>query len=597
MASPMIHDLPFDEASMRAWAQGDPRAANWPVVYTLEGSDEVYVGETLNMAARSRQHFGSVERGHLRRAHVVVDDRFHKSACLDLESFLIRLFSGDEARRVINRNTGIVDADYYRRSEYQAGFDEIFEELRRRGLFTRSIPEIRNTDLFKLSPFKALTPDQATATEALVEALFGDLEAGRSATSVVRGDPGTGKTIVAIYLVKLLADIAEEERHEDPSGETVFDDFFTAGHRALLSTPRIGLVVPQQSLRASIKRVFEHTPNLSASMVLSPFDVGRSLERFDVLVVDEAHRLSQRAAQAVGVQTRDFGTITERLFGSDDHSRTQLDWVEAQADHRILMLDELQAVRPSDLPSNVVSPLVERARADGRMHLLATQMRVAAGTDYVGYVREVLAMQGRFELDQPDLGDYDLRFFEDPVEMRAAILKRDDEAGLARMVAGYAWPWRSKKDRALADIEVGGLRLQWNTVATEWIRSQSSREEVGSIHTVQGYDLNYAGVLIGPDLGWDADRQRIAFHRSHYFDRRGKANNHILGLSYSDEDVRALVLNIYGVLLTRGMRGTYVHVVDPELRAVLKRYFKGSRRGEADPLPSVERGSREMRTP
>lgn len=583
MTVPTIHELPFDDAAFRAWASNEPRATNWPVVYTLEGGSEVYVGETLNMAARARQHLASGERAHLERAHVVVDETFHKSACLDLESFLIRLFSGDDARTVLNRNTGIVDADYYRRGEYQQRFDSVFNELRNRGLFTRSIPEIRNSDLFKLSPFKALTPDQAVATATIVEALFDDLEAGEQSTSVVRGSPGTGKTIVAIYLVKLLADIAAEQRDEEPTGESVFDDFFTPGHRELLDSPRIGLVVPQQSLRASIRRVFEHTPNLDASMVLSPFDVGHSLDRFDVLVVDEAHRLSQRAAQAVGVQTRDFGLITERIFGSDDRSRTQLDWIEAQADHRILMLDELQAVRPSDLPSHVVGPLVEQAQADGRIHHLATQMRVAAGADYVQFVRDVLAIDGGAGPLRAEFGEYDLRWFEDASAMRAAILERDDEVGLARVVAGYAWPWLSSKDRSAADIEVDGLKLQWNRTPTEWIRSKTSRDEVGSIHTVQGYDLNYAGVLIGEDLAWDRERGRIRFRREHYFDRRGKANNNILGVRYSDEDLRGFVLNIYAVLLTRGMLGTYLHVVDPELRAVLRPFFDDRAARHAEP--------------
>jgi DUF2075 family protein len=569
---PTIHALPFDEPSLRSWAGSDPRASNWPVVYTLEGGREVYVGETLNMLERAKQHLKS-ERAHLERVHVVVDEEFHKSACLDLESFLIRLFSGDESRQVLNRNTGIVDAEYYQRADYQARFDAVFEELRKRGLFTRTIPEIRNSDLFKLSPFKALTRDQAAATVEIVEALFNDLKSGEQSTSIVQGEPGTGKTIVAIYLVKLLADIGSEHRDEEPTGESVFDDFFTAGHRELLDAPRIGLVVPQQSLRASIRRVFAHTPNLTPSMVLSPFQVGHSDERFDVLVVDEAHRLSQRAAQAVGVQTRDFRLITERLFGSDDHAKSQLDWIEAQADHRILMLDERQAVRPADLPPDEVKRRVSRAAVDGRLQRLATQMRVAAGTDFVQYVRDVLDIDGDAVPARPDFGGYDLRFFDDAADMRAAVLERDDEVGLARMVAGYAWKWRSNKDRSAPDIELDGMSLQWNRTTTDWIRSRTSREEVGSIHTVQGYDLNYAGVLIGRDLGWDPRRGRIVFRREHYFDARGKANNGIRGIVYGDEELRKLVLNIYGVLLTRGMLGTYVHVVDPELRDALRPFF------------------------
>lgn len=96
---------------------------------------------------------------------------------------------------------------------------------------------------------------------------------------------------------------------------------------------------------------------------------------------------------------------------------------------------------------------------------------------------------------------------------------------------------------------------------------------MGSIHTVQGYDLNYAGVIIGPDLRFDTDQQRIVFDRANYFDKKGKENNPRLGLEFDDEDLLEYVTNIYGVLLTRGIKGTYVYVCDPDLRRYLAPYF------------------------
>jgi len=117
------------------------------------------------------------------------------------------------------------------------------------------------------------------------------------------------------------------------------------------------------------------------------------------------------------------------------------------------------------------------------------------------------------------------------------------------------------------------VKLQWNRTDVDWVNSPGSLDEVGSIHTIQGYDLNYAGVIIGPDLRFDPVRQRLVFDRENYFDAKGKQNNPKRGISYSDEDLLQFVTNIYAVLLTRGMCGTYLYVCDPHLREYLGRYF------------------------
>ena len=156
-------------------------------------------------------------------------------------------------------------------------------------------------------------------------------------------------------------------------------------------------------------------------------------------------------------------------------------------------------------------------------------------------------------------------------QMRDEIRRRDAEYGLSRLVAGYAWPWRSKADPTAFDIEVDGCRLRWNSVPIDWINSPGSVDEVGSIHTVQGYDLNYAGVIIGPDLRYDPHSRRLFVDRDSYHDKKGKENNPTLGLVFSDDDLLRFIANIYAVLLTRGVRGTYVYVHDPDLRAYLSR--------------------------
>ncbi len=124
-------------------------------------------------------------------------------------------------------------------------------------------------------------------------------------------------------------------------------------------------------------------------------------------------------------------------------------------------------------------------------------MRVAGGADYVDYVRRMLRAEAALSRGASRATTFGLRR---PRRDARAIRARDREHGLARLVAGYAWAWRSREGCLEFDIELDGVALRWNSTAVDWINSPGSIDEVGSIHTVQGYDLNYAGVIIGQDL-------------------------------------------------------------------------------------------------
>ncbi len=189
MTSFRIDRLSFTAEAVATWAEIDSRHSNWPVVYALDDTGKIYVGESINGATRLRQHLDSDSKSDLVSARVIVDETFNKSVCLDLESYLIRHLAGDGRYEVLNRNEGIIDADYYRRAQYQQTFTEIFEELRALGLFTQAESEIRNSDLFKLSPFKALTPDQASAVDDILTGLFEDLADEKSSRIVIQGLP------------------------------------------------------------------------------------------------------------------------------------------------------------------------------------------------------------------------------------------------------------------------------------------------------------------------------------------------------------------------------------------------------------------------
>ncbi|MDT0157633.1 DUF2075 domain-containing protein [Microbacterium sp. ARD32] len=566
-----IQRIPFDRNDVDDWALTNEPLTNWPVVYVLDGAgrnQKLYVGETTSAHKRMRQHLAGPKRHqNLTDVRVVIDERFNKSVCLDLESHLIRWFHGDGRYEILNGNDGLTDARYYDRELYRESFRDVFEELRKAGLFSRSIPQIENSDLFKLSPFKALTDDQAIAVEDIVEGLLADLQHPQNtSTLVVEGAPGTGKTIIAIFLMKLLADIRDFRSHDDVEPDSMFAELFTPENARLLQDLRMALVIPQQSLRQSVKKVFAKTPKLDPAMVLTPFQVGESDAVFDLILIDETHRLNQRANQASGVQNKKFGLINQRLFGADDPTYTQLDWIKARSRHQLLLIDGEQTVRPHDLSPATLSAELRAAKTAHRHYPLSTQMRVRAGADYVEYIRMLLR---GLPVARPDLGDYDLRFFDDLGEMRRAIRDRDREVGLSRLVAGYAWDWRSRRDPASFDIEIDGERMRWNSTDKDWINSPGSLDEVGSIHTVQGYDLNYAGVIIGPDLRLSPSGEIVA-DRDAYRDKKGKENTGHLKDAFTDDDLLVFIRNVYGVLLTRGMLGTYVYVCDEGLREKLR---------------------------
>ena len=157
-------------------------------------------------------------------------------------------------------------------------------------------------------------------------------------------------------------------------------------------------------------------------------------------------------------------------------------------------------------------------------------------------------------------------------------LERHD---LTRMVAGYAWKWVTKNDHDdpnLYDIEIDGLKIRWNCQQENWVGLGGDNPEVahemGVIHSIQGYDLSYAFVVIGPDLSYDESAEKIVVNRASYFDANGKRTT-------GEKDLAEYVRHIYYVLMTRGILGTHVYVCDEVLRAHMRKYFGSTLPGKS----------------
>ncbi len=564
-------EFPFSSHSINSHDYvKNQKLQNWPVVYLLYDKSQIYIGESINANSRLTQHLSNDTKCHLTSAFIVVNEEFNKSVSLDLESELIKLFAADSELELLNNNMGISDSDYFQREKYKLIFEEIFVDLHKKGFFSKSKKEIINSDIFKFSPYKSLNDEQNKALSGILQTLQSNFQnKSQKSEIVISGGPGTGKTVMAIFLTKFLTDIrnisSEDINLGLNSSQWTFDESLS-----LWNNLDVGIVIPQQGLRKTIEKVFARTPGLSKDMILTPYQVGESEKKFDILIVEESHRLNRRANQPSASLNMKWPKINEKLFSKDDFSITQLDWLREQCMHLILMIDPGQTVISRDLSQDLTNSVIEQSKSKNQFFELKSQMRLSGGNGYLDFVNRIFSSEPKkFGVS----GDYDLRFFESFSAMRDEINKLNSRHSLCRIVSGNAFAWNSKRNPESHDIEIEGVPMFWNRVITDWINSPTSLEEVGCIHTVQGYDLNYTGVIIGKDLRYDENKERLYFDRSNFHDKAGMQNNKQLGIYFDDEDILEYVLNTYRVLLTRGVMGTFVYIQDEPLRRHLREYF------------------------
>ena len=549
--------------------------SNWPVVYILNNKDEAYVGETTDISIRSNQHWANEVRRKLDIINVIGDETFNKSSILDLESFLIKYMSADNKYKLQNGNGGLQDHNYYQREMYETKFREIWLQLKSKGIVQNDLKIIANSDLFKYSPYKALTTDQYMIVNDILSDLADLVNKKEEGLFVVDGGAGTGKTILGIYILKLLVqakDASQIEIEEDQVEQNLSEILKI---NDAVDDLRIGLVIPMENLRSTLKKVFKSIKGLNSKMVLSPNDVAKSYGTYDLLIVDEAHRLRRRK------NLTQYGTFDENNrklnLGKDG---TELDWIMMKSRYQILFYDENQSIKPTDIRKNDVEKLM--LRKNFHLYHLTAQLRcIAGGNEYIDYVKAMFSTKPPKK--RIDFKKYDLRLYEDVNNMVEDIKKKDSEYGLCRNIAGYAWPWRSKGKRnpmqspfrevqrnvekGLYDLEIGDYKYIWNSQPYDWINSKNAVNEIGSIHTTQGFDLNYTGLIIGNELKYDLEKGKFIADRNNYYDAKGKADT-------SNEELLEYILNIYRTMMTRGMLGTYVYVCDDGLREYLKQYIR-----------------------
>lgn len=517
------------------------------VTYLIHNKNQIYIGETSNLKTRLKDHEKTKSVFNFMSSRIIISPFFTKSSIYDIESRLINYIHADGKFKVINIKKDQSSHFYYLKDQVNKTlFEKIWEALKAKNLVSKTLTDVENSYLFKYSPFKELSENQFNVVNEIIGlvtyntknqsiARDGSITTikefkQKGSRVIVEGGPGTGKTLL---IIKLVDDLLALHKVDKKS--------------------KIAVCIPQKSLLKTFKQLFRESG--IKVQIIRPIDISKVNDKhFDLLIVDEAHRLKRHFNK----QAKDLKHLQGGKF-------TELDFAIKKSKNLVLMHDPNQTVRPADIPADEIQGIPNL-----EFLYLTQQFRVKEGVDYLKFILSLLQINSGSP-DPTDLGNYKFQVIDDINDLHQKIKALNNEHGLSRMASGYFKEWISKGNKDLNDFEDEGLKAKWNSTDVSWVRSKDSVNEVGCIHTLQGEDLNYCGVIIGDEIYLDPSDGKIKIRKEKYEDRNGTPIN---GTDDSDIFLTKKIKNIYYVLLTRGIHGTYVYVKDKNLRTYIKNALK-----------------------
>lgn len=396
-----------------------------------------------------------------------------------------------------------------------------------------------------------LIDDQKLVYESILD-VQGRAGEGARRVVIVQGGPGTGKSVVAMNLLGTLIGRQQNVRYVSKN-----------------AAPR---AVFEAKLTGSFKK--SRISNLFSG---SGAFVDTAPDSYDALIVDEAHRLNEKSG----------------LYGNQgDHQVREL--IRASR-CTVFFVDDDQRVTLRDIgTSDELRRHAAEAGATVTELSLSSQFRCNGSDGYLAFLHNLLQIRPTAN-DTLDAAEFDFRVFDDPAEMHDLIIAKNRGTNRSRVVAGYCWKWPSKKDPKAWDIDLPafGYRRQWNLDkdSSLWIVTPGSEDQVGCIHTSQGLELDYVGVIIGPDMRFE-DGVIVTDAT-----RRASSDQSIKGLKAmlktEPERARALadaiVKNTYRTLMTRGMKGCFVYCTDQALAEHFRSRIIGAK-DDLDPMAGFPGG-------
>ena len=351
---------------------------------------------------------------------------------------------------------------------------------------------------------------------------------------VVKGGPGTGKSVVAINL--------------------------------LVEITKRGMLTQYISKNAAPRAVYENklTGSLKKSVISNLFSgsgafIGNGKQNaFDTLIVDEAHRLNEKSGLYANLgenQVKELINASKcTVFFIDEDQRVTL--------NDIGTLDEVRKWA-DDLDAEVVEMK------------LSSQFRCNGSDGYLAWLDHMLQIRETANTTLEDV-DYDFKVFDNPNELRKAIEDKNKVNNKSRMVAGYCWDWNSRKDSKQYDVVIPefDFKMKWNlaTDGSLWIVSPDSINEIGCIHTCQGLELDYVGVIVGKDLIMEDGKVLTQPAARSKMDRSIRGYKALLKAKPEEakDQLRSIIKNTYRTLMTRGMKGCYVYFEDEALAEMFR---------------------------
>lgn len=520
----------------------------------------VYVGEASSIVRRTMEHLRSSDDklnaiksnsdGGKELLYIIGHTKFNKSSTLELEQMFMNYLLGDNKfERIYNgRNNGL-SIDFYGREAYRTGiFPEIWERLYKQNVVS-SLRDVRNSALFANSPFKSLSRQQEQAKNEIGLVIAETLVNGANNKVIkIQGLAGSGKTVL---MSQLFYDIW---RNPYP----VLNDDLKTQH-----TSKTVLLVRHEQQRRTYEQIAKKL-NMGSHVVMDVPRFIRKGKMVDVLLVDEAHLL----------WSGNYGRVHKNKWKPDLIALHEL------ARTLVVVYDPKQVISARSKIENNVDLFNLLNGLDTKTVYLDDQWRIQANQETQKWIKDLAHFEKNSLVTIPDDEAYDINFFDEAKAFKEAIKIKNQDDGLSRIVATYDWQYSQKsrpKDGKYWTVKFGTEVMPWNLELSEvqeaqkkqipWQEINESIGEVGSDFTVQGIDLNYVGVILGPSIIWNEKANSLDINADFSYDHlkiRKKNGN------YNTIENKAFLKNVVNILLTRGVHGTYVYAVNNELRQKLQ---------------------------
>lgn len=567
--APMIKEYPYNNQGLKELEEGESREeskiiSRYPTVYVVNDKKKkkiysVYVGETNNIAKRTAQHlhddpksredWRELSESKTAKMYVIGHQHFNKSMTLDIENqLMLYLSSVENVKALYNRRSNDQD-EYYPVNEVQDIFTQIWTQLHQKNseLFP-AMDVLKDLAIFKASPFHKLTHEQLEAKNLIMERVNYSLDNDEEGQLImVTGEAGAGKTVL---LSNLFYDLVGYKKY---------------GH------PLNVHIMVNHDEQVKVYKEISKKLGIDVNLVGKPTSFINKGEKADVILVDEAHLLWTQGKQSY-------------------QGTNQLEDLRKLGKVVVIIFDQHQVLRSQQIVESAqLQKMVGEALKSDNLIELKNQLRIDASESTIQWVRALVDHQ-KVEKLQPD-SKYEIKVFDSPKDLEDAIqLKNRSDLdshyanGISRLVATFDWTFstgsKPSDGSPTWDVKIGDWRMPWNNqLKTKQKRSVSYRNlswaersetinEVGSTYTIQGFDLNYAGVIIGPSVKY-RDGMIV-------FDPKAHANKdanqkRTLQSGEKRSFAEKLIRNELNVLLTRGVHGLYIYAVDPEFREALKK--------------------------